>query len=148
MNCNNSALLDFPLHEKSEILIESKPIINNSMYTLSPNGDTLNLIFIGLGPELTFYTDIEEVDISYEIDVSHNPTNNFLNIFFKTESTPKNGIFRVLDLNGRLVKEFMPESKEGTYILPVHNYTAGIYFLQYVEDGVSLYNERFIVIKQ
>ena len=76
-----------------------------------------------------------------------NPTSDFLNIFFKTERLSKNGIFRVLDLNGRVVKTFTPASKEGTYMLSVQNYSAGMYFLQYVEDGVGKYSEQFVVEK-
>jgi len=80
------------------------------------------------------------------LQIYPNPTTDFLNIFFKTKEYTKDGQFRVVDINGRVVKTFEPKNvAEATYSLPVYNMAKGIYFLQYLEGSNLRYTEKFII---
>jgi len=142
MNCSNSTLQDFPLHDKSEVVIESRPIVNNSMYSLSSDGDTLNLIFIGLGPELTFYTSVEEVDQSLEIDVFPNPTSEKINISITDDIIKEVELYTI---TGQQLKEYIIGSNEMN--LDMSSYQDGIYLIK-VEISSGAYVWKKILVQR
>ena len=74
-------------------------------------------------------------DNSPTINLYPNPTSDFLNIYF-SHINKKDGVFRLIDLQGRTVLQFDANKNETTYIVSLEKYAAGIYFLQYVEEGV------------
>ena len=83
-----------------------------------------------------------------------NPTSDYLNIFFKNQEGRKDGIFRLVDMNGRVVLEFKADKMETTYMLDVERYASGIYFLQYLQpadrqggEGVPVSTNQIIIQK-
>lgn len=77
-----------------------------------------------------------------------NPTTDFLNFELRAPQLPKAASFRILDSGGRLVKEFYTDNPRDTFIVPVREWAAGVYYLQYVEDGEVRAVERVIVKKR
>ncbi len=82
----------------------------------------------------------------FRLAIYPNPAAEYLNFHFRSPDFNKNkGSFSVLDANGRLIREFATDRNDATFILPVHDWAAGVYFLQYREDGQLLATERFVV---
>ncbi len=44
-----------------------------------------------------------------------------------------------------MVKEFASDFAKDTFIVPVWDWAAGVYFLQYVESGEVRVSERFVI---
>ena len=55
--------------------------------------------------------------------------------------------FRIVDALGREVLGFASSLSEVTHVVPVFDYAAGIYFLQYFEVGILKQSKEFVVIK-
>ena len=77
-----------------------------------------------------------------------NPTSDFLNFQLRSAMPIHEARFRVVDINGRVVKELESRMPKETHIVPVQGWPAGVYFLQYVVDGLVRHSERFVVLKQ
>ncbi len=73
-----------------------------------------------------------------------NPTSDYLNFQLRTLQYDKNGSFRIINKNGNVIKEFNSLSGEATYILPVWDWTNGIYYLQYLVNEEPVHTEKFI----
>lgn len=95
------------------------------------------------GPNAT----TEEVP-SFHLAIYPNPTTAYLNFELRTPQLLQKASFRIYDINGRLVKEFVSDSPKDTFIVPVWDWEAGVYFLQYLEGGEVQAVERFIVTKK
>ena len=83
-----------------------------------------------------------------------NPTSDFLNFqlrgaalrgFGNPGGLGGPGRFRITDARGTVVQEFENRTPGATHIVPVRDWTAGIYFLQYLENGEVRATERFVV---
>ena len=75
-----------------------------------------------------------------------NPTTDYLNFQLHNVGLLQKGTFRILDANGQLLRSFPSNGSAGdTFILPIWDWAAGVYFLQYVdgEKGVVV-SEKFI----
>lgn len=81
------------------------------------------------------------------IKIYPNPTSDMLNIFFTEQNHSKNGIFRLVDLQGSIVLEFDANKNDATYIVSLENYTSGIYFLQYIQEGILMESEKVVIQK-
>ncbi len=89
---------------------------------------------------------VEEAEIPrITLSIYPNPTSDYLNIWFHSPRPPKDASFRIVDVQGRLLREFKNELPEVTLILPVWDYAPGVYFLQYLEGGRVLRSEKFVV---
>ncbi len=77
-----------------------------------------------------------------------NPTTDFLNFELRAPQLPKAASFRILDSGGRLVKEYRTDNPRNTFIVPVREWAAGVYYLQYLEKGEVRTVERFVVTKR
>ncbi|MBL7943467.1 MAG: T9SS type A sorting domain-containing protein [Flavobacteriales bacterium] len=67
-----------------------------------------------------------------------NPANDVLNIYLESLHHP-DGVFNLVDINGKCVKKFQACSNFHTYIADVSDFPAGIYILTYTgESGESL----------
>ena len=80
-----------------------------------------------------------------ELAIYPNPTTDYLNFQLRTPQPLARARFRILDAAGRTVKDFSSDSPKDTYIVPVWDWAPGVYFLQYVEEGVVRASERFII---
>ncbi len=73
-----------------------------------------------------------------------NPTTDFLNFQLKGHQPPPNASFRIVDANGRSINGFNGSAANTTFIVPVWDWPAGVYILQYLEGGVVRVTERFV----
>jgi hypothetical protein len=77
-----------------------------------------------------------------------NPTSDFLNFELRTPQPLPAARFRILDSSGQAVKEIASNYPRDTFIVPVREWAAGAYFLQYLEGGEVRATERFMVVKK
>lgn len=85
---------------------------------------------------------------SLDLTIYPNPTTDFLN-FFVNAPVPVNRVtFRIINSEGSLVKEFKTDNLNSTFILPVRDWAAGLYYLQYVENEEIRATNKFIVSKR
>jgi hypothetical protein len=91
-------------------------------------------------------TDAAEEEAVPEIGLAiyPNPTTDYLNFYLKNAPQGKEASFRIVDANGRSVSGFNGSAANTTFIVPVWDWPAGVYFLQYLEDGVVRVTERFV----
>jgi hypothetical protein len=73
-----------------------------------------------------------------------NPTTDYLNFYLRTPKTLKSADFRIVSAEGKVIKTFSSDNPDATFILPVWDWAAGVYFLQYLEEGVVRGSEQFI----
>ncbi|MFQ5446166.1 MAG: T9SS type A sorting domain-containing protein [Saprospiraceae bacterium] len=73
-----------------------------------------------------------------------NPTSDYLNFYLRTPLPVREASFRIVSAGGRLMKAFQSDRPGATYIVPVWDWAAGVYFLQYVEEGVVRVSEKFV----
>lgn len=85
---------------------------------------------------------------TFHLAIYPNPTTDFLNFELRAPQLPKAASFRILDAGGRLVKEFRTDNPRDTFIVPVRDWAAGVYYLQYVEKGEVRAVEKFIITKK
>jgi Secretion system C-terminal sorting domain len=74
-----------------------------------------------------------------------NPASDYLNFYLRTPRPVREASFRIVNAEGRLMKAFQSDRPDATFIVPVWDWVAGVYFLQYVEEGVVRASEKFIV---
>ncbi len=79
-----------------------------------------------------------------ELSIYPNPTSDFLNFYLRAPSASKVAMFRIVDSNGRLVKEMKTENLNSTYVVPIHDWVNGVYWLQYMDEDRMLHSEKFI----
>jgi hypothetical protein len=79
-----------------------------------------------------------------QLAIYPNPTSDLLNFQLRSAAPTARGSFRIVDANGRLVQEINGASPQATVIVPVREWAAGVYFLQYLEDGEVRVVERFV----
>jgi type IX secretion system substrate protein len=73
-----------------------------------------------------------------------NPASDYLNFYLRTPRPVREASFRIVNAEGRLMKTFQSDRPDATYIVPVWDWAAGVYFLQYVEEGVVRASEKFV----
>jgi hypothetical protein len=95
------------------------------------------------GPNAT-----KEAKPSFKLAIYPNPATDFLNFELRTQRLLPHATFRIVDAGGRVVKEYKTETPGDTFIVPVRDWAAGAYFLQYFADGEVRATERFVVMKR
>jgi len=95
------------------------------------------------------YTATEEAPTGEEpairLAIYPNPTADYLNFYLRTPRPVKEASFRIVSAEGRLVQSFQSDRPDVTFIVPVWDWAAGVYFLQYLEEGMVKGSERFVV---
>jgi hypothetical protein len=81
------------------------------------------------------------------IKVYPNPASEVLNIYFKNNQNRKDGLFRLIDINGRTVLELKAAQNDLEYKMPLEKYASGIYFLQYMQEGILMKSEKVVIAK-
>ncbi|GJM34014.1 MAG: hypothetical protein DHS20C18_30150 [Saprospiraceae bacterium] len=102
--------------------------------------DEFGCLVPGCGVTAVFEEGIDR----FRLDIFPNPTTDYLNIYFRSSQHERQVSFRITDAKGRVIKTFQNQRSDLTFILPVWNWTPGIYFLQYLEDGKIRSVKRFI----
>jgi hypothetical protein len=77
-----------------------------------------------------------------------NPASDFLNFELRTARQLTGASFRIIDVEGRVIKELKGGSQHETFIVPVRDWADGVYWLQYMEEGEVRASEKFIVTKK
>jgi hypothetical protein len=74
-----------------------------------------------------------------------NPTSDYLNIYYQNTSSKRDLTFSVVDAMGRVLDRYTTaDISEKTYIFPVQDLGAGVYFLEVRQDGELLQTEAFV----
>ncbi len=92
------------------------------------------------GPNAT-----EEAKAEMKLAIYPNPTSDFLNFELRSPRLPQRVSFRIVDSNGKVVKEMKSDSPRDTFILPVREWAEGAYILQAFEGNMLLTTDKFIV---
>ncbi|MFT5645784.1 MAG: hypothetical protein ACI976_000458, partial [Aureispira sp.] len=70
---------------------------------------------------------------------------DYLNIYYQNTSSKRDLTFSVVDVMGRVLDSYTTaDISEKTYIFPVQDLGAGVYFLEVRQDGVLLGTEPFV----
>jgi hypothetical protein len=80
------------------------------------------------------------------ISIYPNPTSDYLNFYIHAPDRVNDTIIRIIDSNGRLIKEFRANDLSSTFILPVWEWPNGAYWLQLVVEGELVSTEKFLKI--
>ena len=73
-----------------------------------------------------------------------NPASDFLHIFPSSPPSERTS-FRIFNNEGKLVKDLVLAQSPAEFLLPIRELAAGVYFLQYLEQGEVTSVERFVV---
>jgi hypothetical protein len=76
-----------------------------------------------------------------------NPARDFLNFELRGARPAPDGVFRILDGQGRLLRRLPAREALGTVVVPVHDWAAGAYVVQYLEGGQVRAAERFLKVE-
>ncbi|MEQ8703361.1 MAG: hypothetical protein RIC19_05555 [Phaeodactylibacter sp.] len=76
-----------------------------------------------------------------------NPARDFINFELRGARPDPDGAFRILDVQGRLLQDIPAREALGTVVVPVHDWAAGAYVVQYLEGGQIRAAERFLKVE-
>ncbi|MBK8563364.1 MAG: T9SS type A sorting domain-containing protein [Saprospiraceae bacterium] len=85
-----------------------------------------------------------EKKVEMTLAIYPNPTSDFLNFELRSPILPQRASFRIVDANGKVVKQLQSDSPRDTFIVPVREWAAGVYFLQLIEHREVIHSEKFI----
>ena len=85
-------------------------------------------------------------EVKMTLKLYPNPTPDVLNIFFRYPQAAR-GIFRIIDVEGKVVRTFNGTAEEVTHVVSLDDLVDGVYFVQYMEEGRVLRSERFVKMK-
>lgn len=74
-----------------------------------------------------------------------NPASDILNIYTWSPHTPKNALLRIVSSDGQVVRESPVTRSDMTSMIPVRDIPAGVYFVQYVEEGMVVATEEAVI---
>jgi hypothetical protein len=83
-----------------------------------------------------------------QLAIYPNPTSDYLNFYLHSPNPVGEAMFRIVNGEGKLVKEFKSGTFNTTFILPVWDWASGVYWLQYMEDGTVRATNKFIVSRR
>lgn len=86
----------------------------------------------------------QEKSLDIRLAIYPNPASDYLNFYLHTNRPMKDVLFRVVSTDKRTIKSFQRISPNATFILPIWDWVAGVYFLQCIEDGQVIHSETFI----
>jgi hypothetical protein len=86
----------------------------------------------------------EETKPEIKLAIYPNPTSDYLNFYLRTPVPVREASFRIVNAAGAVVREFKNDMPGATYMVPVWEWAAGIYFLQYLENGLVRCSEQFV----
>jgi len=76
-----------------------------------------------------------------------NPARDFINFELRGARPAPDGVFRILDAQGRLLQTIPGREALGTLVVPVHDWAAGAYVVQYLEGGQARAAEQFLKVE-
>ncbi len=101
-----------------------------------------------LVPGCQLYTSTAELEEKVNLKIYPNPASDFLNIYCFSDTKPRQAAFRIVNAQGQIIRQFDTQAfNDATFILPLFNYPAGNYFLQYLENGQLLQSKPFAIVR-
>jgi hypothetical protein len=88
-----------------------------------------------------------EPGIAPRLALFPNPARDFINFELRGARPAPDGAFRILDVQGRLLQNIPAREALGTVVVPVHDWAAGAYVVQYLEGGQLRATERFLKVE-
>jgi len=85
--------------------------------------------------------------IESEFKVFPNPASDFIIVEYKNNSDKNEGLIRILDLEGRLLKSHPLKKKENQQIIPVIDLITGTYIVQFVSNRSSKGSQKVVIIR-
>lgn len=76
-----------------------------------------------------------------------NPTSDYLHVESTTQKQMKQVSFRILGLDGRLVKGLNAYSLDTPFNVPVLDLAPGLYFLQLLDNEIVIEAKKFVIIR-
>lgn len=73
-----------------------------------------------------------------------NPAKGYIAVYHNGYTYSK-GIFRIVDAAGKVKKVWKAALDDLTTVCDLPEYTPGVYFLQYIEDGKPIINKEFVI---
>jgi len=76
-----------------------------------------------------------------------NPARDFINFELRGARPAPDGVFHILDAQGRLLQTIPGREALGTIVVPVHDWAVGAYVVQYLEGGQARAAEQFLKVE-
>lgn len=129
-------------------------------FSTNPAGLTLDLCLWTSHPDLLM--DLDASNDSYCTDflvnskdiLAHNsfklypnPAHGMLNMQWNGQIASNDAICRIINIEGKLIKQMGIDLRQGIASIPVENWPSGVYFVQLFDGGGESYSERFLVVK-
>ncbi len=84
----------------------------------------------------------------FNLAIFPNPTSDYLNFYINAPIPASGATIRIINGEGKLVKEFKTSSFDKTFILPVWDWASGAYWVQVVVEGEVIVSNQLIKLKQ
>jgi len=89
----------------------------------------------------------EKPAIPNKLMVHPNPASDFLNFQLHGQAPSSEAVFRIINLDGRVLETVMAAAPQSSFSLP-SDWATGMYFLQYLEGNEVKAVEKFIITKK
>lgn len=99
------------------------------------------------GCHLNDATEEEPLQAEPEIVIYPNPTSDYLNFLVKAPTPASKATIRIINGEGKLIKELDTNRFDQTFILPLWDWANGVYWLQVVDEGKIVVSKQFQIIK-
>jgi len=93
-----------------------------------------------------FLVNNEDVLTQNSFKLYPNPAHEMLNMQWSGQAAPEDATCRILNGEGKVIKQMEIEHQQGFVSISVEGWQPGVYFIQILTDE-SYYSERFVVIK-
>ena len=93
-----------------------------------------------------FLVNNEDVLTQNSFKLYPNPAHEMLNMQWSGQTAPEDATCRILNGEGKVIKQMEIEHQQGFVSISVEGWQPGVYFIQILTDE-SYYSERFVVIK-
>ncbi|MFO0361567.1 MAG: T9SS type A sorting domain-containing protein [Flavobacteriales bacterium] len=89
---------------------------------------------------------VPERDASWGVSIYPNPTSQFVNVYLSASSMQQLSTvsLELVDMQGRIVRQFTPHLTDTTYMMDVEDLPAGIYVLNVFADGAVVKSEKIM----
>jgi hypothetical protein len=89
---------------------------------------------------------VPERDAPWGVSIYPNPTSQFVNVYLSASSKQQLSTvsLELVDMQGRLVRQFTPHLTDTTYMMDVEDLPAGIYVLNVFADGAVVKSEKIM----
>ncbi len=131
-----------------------------SYFSFDPAGQLFNLCIWTSHPDfrldfdssndtycMDFLVNSGEVLTQNNIIIYPNPASDIINIQLEVQQPVGNFALRILDVNGKVVKESLAAQMKPSYSIPVSDWATGIYFLQVLGNGAVVDAKKFVILK-